>query len=240
MSIKLKVLGLGLLAVMATSAFSVMNAGAVVGGHFIHKGAGGKAVITGHEAKGTSHQLKFYHLKTNSHETDPEALPIECETAKYEGTVTTETVTSIQMYPTYTKCNTEGGVPGSVTVTPNGCSYTFFSQGANKHGTAQVDCAAGKAIVINHPNCEITIPAQTTMTEGLTYTATVEGQNSITADVTVNTITGQYHGGICIFLGTTQKFEMKGSVTVKGYEHLGGKASEHNIVEGAQVSISQT
>jgi len=51
---------------------------------------------------------------------------------------------------------------------------------------------------------------------------------------------GDQEGGICIFLGTKQKFEMKGSVTIKGYEHLGGKASEHNIKEGAQIGITHT
>lgn len=243
MSIKLKILGMGLLALMATSAFAAMNASAVVPlkSHFTHEGPTENAIITAHEAKGTSHRLKFYHLK-NGHETD--GKPIECEKATYEGTVTKKTVQQIQLFPTYTNCATEGDPTGSVTVTPNGCSYTFFSGGNNTHGTVEVDCPTGKTIVIKHQNCEITVPAQTTagtLTEGVTYdtvTEEVSGKfiHSLTATVTVNTITGHYHGGICIFLGTAQKFEMRGSVTVKGYEDLGGTPA----VEGAQIGITHT
>jgi len=240
MSIKLKALGLGLLAVLATSAFAGINASATVGGHFVHHGPQNSAVITAHEAKGSLHQLKFYHLKANSHETDPDALPIECEKATYEGTASAKSVTEITLTPTYTNCNTEGGVAGSVTVTPNGCGYKFLSQGLNKHGTVEVECPAGKAIVIKHPNCEITVPAQKapeTLTEGVVYHNVVEpnGKSALTATVTLKTITGHYHGGICIFLGTSQKFEMIGSVTVKGYEDLGGANPE-----GLPISITHT
>lgn len=230
MSMKLKILGLGLLALMATSAFAVMNASATVSGHFTHEGPGNSAQIKGEEAKGTSHQLKFYHLKTNSHETDT-SKPIECEKATYEGTTATKTTNVIQMFPTYTKCNTEGDPTDSVKVTPEGCSYTFFSHGANTHGTVAIDCMPGKAIKIHHQNCEITVPAQTTeatLTEGITYDTieeTVEGSkvHALTATVTVNTITGHYHSGLCVFLGTNQKFEMRGSVTVRGFDPTTGK-----------------
>jgi hypothetical protein len=218
MSLKLKVLGLGLLAVMATSAFASMNASAKVSGHFTHAGATTNAIIKGEENKLTSHFLHFQ---------GPSGKPITCEKATYEGTVTERTVQVIQVFPTYTNCATKEELTGTVKVTTNGCSYTFFSQGANAHGTVSIDCPEGKAIEIHHENCTITVGAQTPtatrLTGGINYTTTVEPVHALTADVTVSNIDSQYHGGVCIFLGTSQKFTMTGSVTVKGFDHPGGQ-----------------
>lgn len=234
---KLKILGAALLALVATSAFAVMNASANKDiGHFVHDGKTKNAIITGHEGKKTEHALKFYRLNPGTH-TTADSPPIECEKSTYVGTVSEFTVKSITMTPTYTNCATEGGVTDSVKVTVNGCGYTFYSHGGNTHGTAEIHCPAGKTIEVHHPNCTINMPAQTTaatMTEGITYdNVTENGKHALTATVTVNTITGFFEGGICVFLGTNQKFEMKGSVTITGYEDAEG-------VEGAQLSITHT
>ena len=113
-----------------------------------------------------------------------------------------------------------------VTVTPNDCDYTFFSHGTNTHGTISVMCPEGKAIEVHHPNCTITVGAQSPtsehMKEGATYTTTVvNGKHALTVDVTLKAITAQYHGGICIFLGTNHTAEMTGAVTLSGTDTLG-------------------
>ncbi len=241
MSLKLKILGLGLLAIMATSAFAVTNASGTANGHFYHHAVGEKAAITAEDGLTTAHKLEFTRLTPGSHATT--GNPISCEKSQYTGEVSTRTNTVIQVYPVYTRCKTvaEGTVYDEVKVTPNGCSYTFSAQGNRQHGTVEVDCPVGKAIEIHHPNCTTTVPAQTTaatMTEGISYTNLADG--TITAHVTVNTIWGQFHGGICIFLGTEQKFEMKGTVTVKGFEYKEGEAQKHTLVHGAAAGITST
>ncbi len=233
---KLKILGMALLAFAATSAFAATNAFSTPAGHFYHHGPEEKAAVTAEERATTIHGLTFTRHKPNSHATEPPG--IHCEKSEYTGTVNTRTVQSIQMYPKYTNCTTEDGT--KVTVHVNGCSYTFLSQGARPHATVIIDCEPNKAIEITHPNCTIKVPAQTTattLTEGISYT---QVGNELTADVTVRTITGHFEGGLCIFLGTNHKFEMTGSATVKGFVDVSGSASNHTLVHGAQIPITST
>ncbi len=241
---KLKILGLALLACAATSAFAVTNASGTAAGHFEHNGATNNAVITAHDGSETAHKLHFQRLKSNSHEPDTSAAAITCTTSTYQGKVEAKTVTSIQVFPTYTGCYTTGRPHNSVIVHDNKCSYTFSSQGAREHGTVSIDCDHGKSIEITHENCTIRVPSQTTagtLTEGIDYTATSEnGKKTLTADVTVNTITGHYESGICIFLGTNHKFRMEGSVTVSGYNWVSGTGTEHNLKHEGQIDITST
>ena len=239
---KLKILGLAILACAATSAFAVTNASGTADGHFEHHGATNNAVITAHDGSQTEHKLEFTRLKANSHDIDTSAAAITCTTSEYQGQVATKTVTTIELFPKYSGCYTTGAAHGSVVVHTNKCSYTFSAQGAREHGTVNVDCNHGGAIEITHQNCTIKVPAQTTaatLTEGISYTEKDEnGKKILTADVTVTTITGHYESGICIFLGTSQKFRMEGSVTVRGYEYKKGSATDQTLEEGAQISIT--
>ena len=223
MSLKLKVLGLGLLAVMATSAFAVMNASAGVGGHFTHDGAGGHAILVPTESTSSTHRLAF--VKQGSTE---EGSEITCHKAVYTGSVTSATVQSVTIKPDWSNCTTgTTGSAASFEVDENGCTLTFQSGKAGQtHHTAQVLCPQGAAIVITHENCTITVPAQTVggggNKGGVTYTTTTEnGKHALTMNVTVKEIVSQYHGGICIFLGTTQQSEMNGSVTVSATNTAG-------------------
>ena len=51
---------------------------------------------------------------------------------------------------------------------------------------------------------------------GITFTTAVENnKHALTMNVTAGGITSHYEAGICIFLGTTHKWEMKGYVTVR-------------------------
>lgn len=232
---KLKILGLALLAVAATSALAVTNASGEPSGDFYHHASGTSAKIIAHEgALVPGHQLKFYGLEDGTHKTNGNK-PIECDTAEYNGTVSTRSNTVIHLAPKYTNCHTETAATGTVTVNPEGCTYTFYSQGVRKHGTVEVSCPSGQSIKIKHPSCEITVPAQTTastLTEGISYTnITDNGVPAITAHVTVNTITGHYHAGICVFLGTPHKFQMIGTAIIKGFE---------DVQNGAQIGITST
>lgn len=227
MSLKLKVLGFGLLAVMATGALAAMNASASVTGHFTHDAATNHATVVGTENFHTVHSLSFQRTAptgTNS------GAPIICTNASYHGLAPAKTVDVLQVTPTYSGCLTTGdGAHGSVVVHTNGCSYTFRSNSnasihkPTEHATVTVDCPAGKAIVITHPNCEITVGPQAL--KGVTYTTTLEGKHSLTVNVTVSHIAGQFHGGLCVFLGTSQIFDMNGAVTVKGFDTAGNQVN---------------
>ncbi|HEX8689016.1 MAG TPA: hypothetical protein VF729_02110 [Solirubrobacterales bacterium] len=215
MSTKFKALSLGLLALLATAGFAVVNASATVSGHFEHDAATNHATIVGQETV-SPHDLVFTDEVSGS--------AFTCEHATYHGTAPAKTVTSVTVTPTYKTCKTVGGAHGAVTVHVNGCGFTLESHGANTHGTVHVECPAGKAIEITHPNCTITVPAQTL--NGMTYTQKTEnGKHTLTVDVTVKQITGHYHGGICIFLGTVRKFSMTGALTVEAQNTAGERVN---------------
>lgn len=210
MSLKTKVLGVGLLAVVVTGAFAVMNASATVGGHFTNDAVLGHAIVTGTESTASTHRLAFVREGASAEE------EITCHQASYIGTVNAVTVQSVTITPAWSNCTT--GTTGSGTpfeVHENGCSLTFPSGKIGEtHHTVHVLCPPGVAIDITHANCTITVPAQTL--RGITYTTTVENnKHALTVNATIKGITAHYHGGICIFLGTTQKWEVTGSVTVK-------------------------
>jgi hypothetical protein len=195
-----------------------MNASATVTGHFTNDASNGHATIVGTENYGTTHMLEFQRTEPTG---TPTGAAIACTEATYHGTVAAASVNSITVTPTYKNCATTGGTWGEVVVTMNECDYTFRSNSnasthkPTAHATVTVDCPVGKAIEIHHPNCTITVPGQTPK-GGVTYTTTVEGKHALTVNVTATHIAGEFHGGICIFLGTNKEFDMNGAVTVKG------------------------
>jgi len=220
MSLKLKILGLGVLAVMATSAFAAVNAGARTGGHFI---APPHTLIVGTESG--EHSLHFTPHGKNE--------LIGCTSATYSGTAVNETETAIEVEPSYSGCTTTAN-GAHVTVTPNGCKYRFTVEKGGTKGTADLNCP-GSALEIHHPNCTITVNDVGTggvevnqNLSGIHYTTTLESKHALTIDVNV-TFNTEYHGGICIFLGTHQLGELNGSVTVKGTN-----------TDGEQVDITTT
>lgn len=216
MSLKLKVLGLGLLAVMATSAFAVANAGATLGGHFTNDAANGHAVVTGTEITGSAHQLAFVR------EGGAAADEITCHNASYTGTVNALTVQSVTITPAWSNCTTGTEGTGTAFEVHEGDCVLTFTSGKTGEANHTVDVVCGKSagFTITHPSCHITVPPQTT--RGVTYTTTVESnKHAITLNVAVKGITSYYESGICVFLGTTQKSEMKGSVTIKATNTTG-------------------
>lgn len=216
---KLKVLGMGLLALMATAAFAVMNASATGGGHFVSDTT--HTTIVGTES-GT-HRLHLISIGSEGE--------IGCEKASYHGTAVNETEPSISITPTYENCYTtpEGT---KFPVTPNGCTYVFTVAAGTTNQTEQtvhLSCPEGKAIEIHHPNCTITVAGPQTVENAVTYTTVTEnGKHALTLHVHAR-FKSQYHGGICVFLGTNHEGELKGSVTVKGTN-----------TSGEQVNITAT
>lgn len=207
MSIKLKALGLGLLAAMAMSAVAAINASATISGHFTQPAANTK--ITGEETLGTAHRVKF---------SVDGGTPIECTKAHYEGTPVAElTFQRLLATPTYSECGTEGSGTHNVTVHHLGCEFEFYSRTTGTgHATTGLVCPAGvNGLLVTHPNCTMRMPPQTL--SGITYsTITVNNKHAITLEATVSGITAHYEAGICIFLGTTHTGTMNGSATVRG------------------------
>lgn len=219
MSIKLKALGLGLLAAMAMGAIAVVNASATSSGHFTAEPATHHVIIKGEES-GTTDRLAFYAIENNAtHTTTEPNNPIECTKATYHGTLegaAATTTTAVRVRPHYTECRTRSEASHKVVVDidPNntGCGTNVFEFTSGGTGTVHVNCT----ITITHPNCSITIDPQTT--SGVTYTTTTESnKHALTINVNAKTISGTYHNGICVFLGTSNHFfEMVGAARVWG------------------------
>jgi hypothetical protein len=215
MSPKLKALGLGLLAGMSVSAIAVINASANGEGHFVTTGNTHTHIIA---TEGTSHRSHFV-----SHGLEGE---LGCDESLITTTTTAETSADLSGTATYNKCyTTNGGTPGEVTVTTNGCTYTFTVAKGTTNSTEQTKhliCPAGKAIEVHHPNCTITIVPQTINT-GITYTTVLENNiHAITAHLSIQIAT-QYQGGLCVFLGTTHTATFKGTLTVRAFNTAGNQ-----------------
>lgn len=211
MSLKLKALGLGLLAMLAMGAMAAIQASAETSGHFYNHNGGNPTFITGTEGPEKNHRIKFR---------SDGGTPIECDEAIYHAETSATTTQELTVTPTWKLCHTEGGAAGTVVVDHNGCHLVFTSNSkATGHNpttdaTVHVVCPAGKAIEVTHPNCTMRMPPQTT-NHAVTYTPdVVNGQPAITLNATAENITAHYHAGICIFLGTTHKGTMIGSATV--------------------------
>lgn len=209
MGIKLKALGLGLIAMMAMCAFAAMNAGATVSGHF--EFGSEHTFITGEEE-----ELHFVSEGGSK---------IGCLKSEYKGThkSTSKTTTELTITPAWDECYTtpDGTKFG---VHENGCDLVFFSRALPEanDATVTVTCPTAKKIVITHPNCDIEVGTQTVggaAGNGVTYTTkTVENTHVITMDVKVK-VAATYHNGICIFLGTNHTATMEGSVWVTGFSN---------------------
>ena len=221
MSLKLKVLGLSLIATVALSAVAVMNASANGEGHLVTTGATG-ATVEGHvSTPPAAHNLHFRMHGFNGE--------IGCHKQTHVATIAGETAESLTVTPTYSECGTTPNT--DVTVTVNGCTYTFtVAKGSidATEQTAHLFCPAGKAIEVHHPNCTVTIHPQTTTT-GLTYTQKTNAatlKHEITMDVNVEFNITRH--GACQLFGTNGKGTLVGSVTVTAKK------------AGAQVHLTRT
>jgi len=215
MSLKLKALGLGLLAMIAVGAFAVMNATAETGGHFVSEVAHTEIIGVEDTGAGSTDRFEF-----TSHGLEG---GIVCDEVSYKGTANAATVTEITVTPEYKKCHTTAEAAGTTTVHVNGCGFIFTVGKTPKEepeGTVHVECPPEKRIEITHPNCTITIsPTNNQNLKGFTYkTITTNNKHAITIDAPKPGIQLQttYHAGICVLTGTTHTATMEGGATVRG------------------------
>lgn len=202
MSRRFKALGLGLFVAVVVSAVGVVGASAEVTGHFTVEVD--DAVLEGTEEGAHNSQFSV-----------DGGTPIECVSDSYDGNAGAETLAGFTLTPEYPTCKTEGAATHNITITMNGCDYTLKST-SGTHATFWIQCPLGKAIEIHHPNCTITIPSDKTLT-GASYTTVLEdGKHALTVNLTVS-MKANYHGGICVFLGTSHQGAMSGSFTLQAF-----------------------
>jgi hypothetical protein len=217
MSVKIKTLCLGLLAALSVSAFAVVNATANSEGHFTTTG-NTHTHITGTES--SEHRLHFLMHGL--------AGEIGCDESLFTATTTTETSIDLTTTAEPKKCYTtnSGQLPGSTTITMNGCTYTFRVAKGSTNSTEQtfhLICPPEKELEIHHPNCTIKLPPQT-FTTGLTYTQVFEdGIHIITVDMNIQFAATEYEGGICVFTGTTHTGTFGGRLTLRAFNTSGTK-----------------
>jgi hypothetical protein len=218
MSLKLKALGLGLVAAMAMGAFAVVNASAFTGGHFTSQATEHHLIVKGEETFPGNHNLTFQRTVDGA----ASGEPIKCTRAVYHGTLSgtdATTTQSVSVTPKYEECSTGGVAPHNVTVHHlSSCGTNIYQFTSGNPGTIHVRCP----VTVTHPNCTIRMPEQTV--SGATYNTTVESnKHALTVNIEVPAITGHFESGFCVFLGTTQNFHMKGSVTVWAENTAGGR-----------------
>lgn len=199
MNIRLKALGV-LVAVIAIGVVGAASASATTGGHFTSEVS--HTTLSGSASGGHTTEIKAYEQ-------------IQCASASYSGTISTATATELTLTPTYSTCKTKEG-ESTTPIHANGCSLTFkIGKKANSDNTTQLSCPAGKSLEVTHPNCTVTVVPQA-LPGGSAYTAVTEsGKAAITVDLTIE-MPVQYHGGICIFLGTNQTGALSGSFVLTG------------------------
>lgn len=207
---KLKLSG-GILAVLAVGICAATSAIATTGGHFTS--AASVTRVTGLE--NTGHEIHFKRVG------EPATSAIGCENAFYSSTVIGETVTSLNITPKWEKCYTTGDGPEATKfeIDENECTLQFTIGKTGTHHTVDIVCPATKYIEVTHPACTVRIPPQTLT--GITYntiTAGIPAKHAITLESTIKGAASYFETGICTFLGTSQEFEMTGSVTIEGFD----------------------
>ncbi|HYP55992.1 MAG TPA: hypothetical protein VEQ41_06805 [Solirubrobacterales bacterium] len=226
MSSKLKVLGSGLLAVLATSAFAALNASATTpaNSHFVANPPTHTLNIVGTEQFQPGDPSKTHHVSIYRQNADTTTVsgsePLKCTHVHYHGRLTGSAATTtqaIQVRPQYTGCSTGGFGPHNMAIhVPESCGTNVYEFTSGAPGTIHINCP----ITITHPNCTMRIPVQTV--SGDSYTNVVEGGvEKITAHTKIDHITWHFEAGICVFLGTSHRFEMVGSVTFEGRDAAG-------------------
>jgi hypothetical protein len=224
MGIKLKALGLGLLAALAVGGVGVVSAPADSGG-VVHSDVEWTHIKGAQE--GTLHQNVFI----------TPAGSFTCKKAEYTASIGPKTVGEITVTPTYGEC---GLTNQSYTfhVEMNGCAFvlTFTDKSAEKHHTGHLECPKEKEVTITKDppfvgECIIHIPPQTPTAGGVAYTNKLDGtKHSVTLDITVEGITytetstgfGCGHGTADTHRNDTN---LIGTVTATGFDTGGNQVN---------------
>lgn len=205
MTLKRKLLGLGLLASLAAVALVAVTASANQEGHFVTTGSASAHVI----ATEKGHTLEFTLDGFNG--------GIICNDIKWDALTDNETEIDLVFDPSLKECHTTG-LPPSFEIKRNGCNFVFYVAKGTTNSTeqtAKLDCGGGKPIEIPHPNCLITVPGQSIQT-GITYTkVTLDDKSAITADFNVQ-LTMEADGPVCAKGLKTGKIE--GSFLIEAFD----------------------
>jgi hypothetical protein len=220
---KLRILGAGVLAVVAVGAVAAGGASAVTpaNSHFTTEAPEHHVILKGTETFPGNHNLSLQ--RTVGGQASGE--PWKCTHVGYHGTLSGVAVTttqSISLRPDYTGLNncSTGAIPphNMVIHVPTGCGTDVLQFTSGNPGTMHLLCP----ITITHPNCEMRVPAQTK--SGVTYTTVVEGnRHALTLDINFQSTTVHFESGFCVFLGTVQTFHTVGSITLWGEDTLGNR-----------------
>jgi hypothetical protein len=210
---KLKALGLGSLVAVAVGTFASASPAANSEGHFVVQGAV-EAAPAGVENPVHFLEWKFHGLEGS----------IICDEAKYGGGVIVNgTKNDLTLTPFYSKCHTTGAEPGTVAFHFNQCTFTLtVAKGTTFETLQTIDlvCPKGNSLVITHPNCTITVGPQTFKLGARYKTVEEFGVHSLTVEMFPE-FTTTYHGGICVFLGTSHTATLVGSITLSAINGAG-------------------
>jgi hypothetical protein len=203
MNRKFRCAGAGLLVFAAMAGLTAVTASATKGGHFVT--AGNSAALVRATEEGT-HKLEFLVHGLEG--------AVICDEAKYFLQTDQETEEDLTIAPEKVEnCHTTGSatdIPVKLQ-----CSYVLYvAKGSTEQTEQTVDLDCPTPIHIQHPNCTLTIKDQKGLT-GITYTKIVlAGKHAITLNANVQ-FNVEYHGGLCVFLGTNHTGTLKGTITVE-------------------------
>ncbi len=115
-----------------------------------------------------------------------DAGTLKCNTAKYEGTMTSQESTSLALSPLFESCTMSGG---TADVSMNGCQFVLTAstkEGGTYKATMDISCSEGKSIAVvatvaGVTKCTIHVPAQTL--SGATVSEVSEGDIKAVASI---------------------------------------------------------
>jgi len=238
MSLKLRALGLGLIAAAAMSAVAIMTtinaattttAVAKTGGHFVTDDPSGHTILKGEDKLANTPIFLDHHNK--------EAKVFCKKDLKYHGTITAQTVTELTLTPTIStedECVAEitiGGGKQTFTahIDMNGCDFVFtIGETFNEHNTTHLKCPAGNDVRVTvtglfGSTCTITIKPQTPAIGTALHKGTDERE--LTLKPTLEGIHAEYLGGELACGApngtTTTKGTLNARISVKAFDTAG-------------------
>lgn len=206
---RIKALGAGALAVMAVVAFSG-SATATGGGHFVSGVAHTQVELVSNK---TGHSFTWW----NSNGT------VTCGKSVHTGTIPTSTAESIVFNPGWEGCATADGI--AMSFTTNGCTFRLkvaAGTTASTEQTMHLECPTGKVIEVHQSSCLVTMVPQAVEKAATYATMETNGKHAVTVSLNA-TLETQFHGGICVFLGTKQSTTLTGSAVLSGFSPINGE-----------------
>jgi hypothetical protein len=206
MGTKGRAFAVGILAATAMSALATLNAGATTGGHFTFEVA--HSIVKGFESVPTEHSLEF-----TSHGLEGGTV---CKKTSYGVTVSGTTTTQLELTPSWSECHTTSNGSQLFEIHENGCKLLLTVAPGTTSDTEQtmdITCPQGAVIEVTHPNCTITLPPQAIANSATYVTITQSNKHALTIEMSAK-FESQYHGGICVFTGTSHTATLHGELTV--------------------------